>query len=73
MGWAIPFADVEGRLIATVTGVGSADPLYPWEFGIWVEGIALDHQLLSDEGPHAWLATRLLVDGAAVGGGSVPV
>lgn len=69
---AIPFADVDGRLVATVTGVGSPDPLYPWRFGIWVEGIALDDQLLTGEGPASWLATRLVVDGVVLGGGSVP-
>lgn len=69
---AIPFAEVEGKLIATVTGVGSPDPAYPWEYGIWVEGIALDHQTLTGPGSEGWLATRLIIDGAAVAGGSVP-
>jgi hypothetical protein len=38
-----------------------------------VEGIALDEQTLTvDEDSQTWLATRLIVDGAPIGGGSVP-
>jgi hypothetical protein len=69
---AIPFAEVDGRLIATVVGVAQSEPT-EWVYGIWVEGIALDEQTIpADVDEQTWLATRLIVDGVPVGGGSVP-
>lgn len=69
---AVPFAEVDGRLVATVVGIGTPEP-DEWQYGIWVEGISLDEQNLAPDVDEAtWLATRLLVDGLAVAGGSVP-
>jgi hypothetical protein len=70
---AVPFATVNGRLVATVVGVGAPGDLDPWSYGIWLEGIPIDsHDTADDPGPWRWLSTRLDVDGVPTAGGSVP-